>query len=106
MSLSGALISKYRLFLDINEKLRNPFDIFTNLFSMKDSNILSAGTTMRLSRIILIYYCKVYTVRERDNWVDPGVDGSIILRRIFRKWDVGLRTGLSWLRIEAGGGHL
>jgi hypothetical protein len=33
-------------------------------------------------------------------------DGRIILRRIFRKWDVGVWTGLSWLRIETGGGHL
>jgi hypothetical protein len=23
-----------------------------------------------------------------------------------RKWDVGVWTGLSWLRIETGGGHL
>jgi hypothetical protein len=37
---------------------------------------------------------------------DPGVDGRIILRRIFWKWDVGVWTGLSWLRIETGGGHL
>jgi hypothetical protein len=26
---------------------------------------------------------------ERDHWGDPGVDGRIILRWIFRKWDVG-----------------
>jgi hypothetical protein len=26
---------------------------------------------------------------ERVHWEDPGVDGIIILRRIFRKWDVG-----------------
>jgi hypothetical protein len=25
---------------------------------------------------------------------------------IFRKWDVGVWTGLGWLRIETGGGHL
>jgi hypothetical protein len=37
---------------------------------------------------------------------DPGVDGRIILRWIFRKWNVGLRTGLSWLRIDTGSGHL
>jgi hypothetical protein len=37
---------------------------------------------------------------------DPGVDGRIILRWIFRKWDVGVWTGLSWLRTETGGGHL
>jgi hypothetical protein len=45
-------------------------------------------------------------LRERDQWGDPGVDGRIILRRILRKWDVGVWTGLSWLRIETGGGHL
>jgi hypothetical protein len=43
---------------------------------------------------------------ERDHWRDPGVDGSIILRWIFRKWDVTVWTGLSWLRIRTGSGHL
>jgi len=36
----------------------------------------------------------------------PGVDRSIILRWIFRKWDVVMWTGSSWLRIGTGGGHL
>jgi hypothetical protein len=26
---------------------------------------------------------------EKYHWGDPGVDGRIILRWIFRKWDVG-----------------
>jgi hypothetical protein len=43
---------------------------------------------------------------ESGHWGDPGVDGNIILRWIFRKWDVRVWTGLSWLRIETGGGHL
>ena len=43
---------------------------------------------------------------ERDHFEDPGVDGRIILRRVFRKWDVGVWTGSSWLRIGIGGGHL
>jgi hypothetical protein len=43
---------------------------------------------------------------ERDHWEDPGVDGKIIFRWIFRTWDVGVWTGLSWLRIETGDGHL
>jgi hypothetical protein len=29
-------------------------------------------------------------LRERNHLVNPGVDGIIILRRIFRKWDVGM----------------
>jgi hypothetical protein len=29
-------------------------------------------------------------LRGRDHWRDPGVDGRIILRRIFRKCDVGV----------------
>jgi hypothetical protein len=45
-------------------------------------------------------------VRERDHLEDPGVDGRIILRWIFRKWDVGLWTRSRWFRIGTGGGHL
>ena len=35
---------------------------------------------------------------------DPGVDGRIKLRCIFRKWDGRAWTGLIWLRIGRGGG--
>jgi len=34
--------------------------------------------------------------RGRDQWVDPNVDGRIILRWNFGKWE-GLETGRSWL---------
>jgi hypothetical protein len=44
-------------------------------------------------------------LKERDYLVDPGVDGRIISKRNFRKWDVEVWTGLSWLRIETGVGH-
>jgi hypothetical protein len=37
-------------------------------------------------------------LRERDHLGDPGVDGSIILRWILRKRNVGVWTGSSWLR--------
>jgi hypothetical protein len=44
--------------------------------------------------------------REKDHLEDPSVDGRIILRWIFRKWNVKAWTGLIWLRIGTDGGHL
>jgi hypothetical protein len=32
-------------------------------------------------------------LKERDHLGKPGVDGRIILRWIFRKWDVGVWSG-------------
>jgi hypothetical protein len=43
---------------------------------------------------------------ERDQLKEPGVDESIIFRRIFRKWNMGPLTGSMWLRIGTGGGLL
>ena len=45
-------------------------------------------------------------LRRRDHLRDQTVDGRIILRWIFRKWEGVVRTGWSWLRIGTGGGHL
>ena len=45
-------------------------------------------------------------LRERDHLEDPGVDGRIIFRWVFRKWDVGIWTESSWLRRDTVGGHL
>jgi hypothetical protein len=45
-------------------------------------------------------------LRERDHRGDPGVDGRIILGWIYGKWDVGVWTGLGWLRTETVDGQL
>ena len=45
-------------------------------------------------------------LKERDDLGDQGLDGGIILRWIFRKWEVRAWNGSSWLRIGTGSGHL
>jgi hypothetical protein len=35
-------------------------------------------------------------LRERGHLADPGINGKIILRWIFRKWDVG---GMDWTEL-------
>jgi len=45
-------------------------------------------------------------MRGRDSLGDPGVAGRLMLGLIIRKCFVGVCTGLGWLRIGTGGGHL
>jgi hypothetical protein len=42
---------------------------------------------------------------ERHHFEVPDIHVRIILRWIYRKWDVGAWIGSSWLRIGTGGGH-
>jgi hypothetical protein len=43
-------------------------------------------------------------LRVGDHLGDPDVDGRIILKRIFKRWDGVSWAGLSWLRMGTGGG--
>jgi hypothetical protein len=54
-----------------------------------------------LERTVYIGFCWG-NPSERDHLEDPGVDWKIILRWIFKKWDVEEWTGSSWLRIGTG----
>jgi hypothetical protein len=45
-------------------------------------------------------------LRDREHLEDPSIDGKIILRWIFRKWNVGAWSGSKWLRIKRVCGRL
>ena len=42
-------------------------------------------------------------VKGRDHLEDSSVEGRIILKLIFKKWDEEASTGSSWLRIRVSG---
>jgi hypothetical protein len=45
-------------------------------------------------------------LKEKEHLEDPGLDGRIILRCVFRKWVMGTWVGSIWLRVGRGDGHL
>jgi len=51
--------------------------------------------------------CRVLVgnLNEREHLDGPGVDERIILKWVLRKWE-GAWTGLIWLSLGTGGGHL
>jgi len=53
-----------------------------------------------------VYRVLVGKTEGKSHLGDPSVDGKIILRWIFRKWDEVVWVGFIWLRIGTGGGHL
>jgi hypothetical protein len=53
-------------------------------------------------------HTKAWWEKQRVNYhlENQSVDGRIIIRWIFRNWDVGTWTGSIWLRIGTDGGHI
>jgi hypothetical protein len=59
----------------------------------------ACGRERRVQFFVRKYERKRLMGRLRRRWKNN-------IKWIFRKWEVGIWTGLSWLRIDTGGGHL
>jgi len=56
--------------------------------------------TVHVARLVRGEACAGFwcgNLGERDHWGEPDVDGRIILRWIFWKWDVG--GGMDWIEL-------
>ena len=65
-----------------------------------------AGHEARMGESRCVYRVLVGKPEGKRLFEEPGVDGRILIRWIFRKWEVGAWTGWIWLKIGTGGGHL
>jgi len=89
-----------------NEELNDLYSSPNIVRVIKSRKMRWAGHVARMGRGEACTGFQWGNLKERDYGGDQGVDGRIILRWIFRKWDVGVWTGSSWLRIGTVGGRL
>jgi hypothetical protein len=89
-----------------NEELNGLHSLPNIVRVIKSIRLRWAGHVARMGKGDLCTGFWWGSLRERDHWEDQGVDGRILLGWIFKKWDVGVRSGLGWLRIGIGGGRL
>jgi hypothetical protein len=90
----------------LHNELNNLYSA-SNIFRViKWRRMRLAGHVSRLGESIGLYRIWWGNRKERGHLEDSDIDGKIILRCIFREWDVVVWIGSSWLRIGTGGGHL
>jgi len=89
-----------------NEELNDLYSSPIPVCVIKSRRIRWAGHAACMGEKRGVYRVLVGKPEGKRLYRGPGVHGKIILRWIFRKWDVGVWTGSSWLRIDTGGGHL
>jgi len=91
----------------LNEELNDPYSSPSSVQVIKFGRIRWVGHVAGMGESRCVYSALVGKPEGKKNHLeDPSVVGRTILRRIFRKWDVGEWTAWSWLRIGTGSGHL
>ena len=88
-----------------NEKLSDLYSLPNIVRVVKSRRMRWAGHVARMGKGRGMHRVLVGKPEGKRPLGDPDVDGRIILRWIFRKWE-GVETGWSWLRIGTGGGNL
>ena len=83
-----------------NEELSDLYSLPNIVRVVKSRRMRWAGHVARMGEGAVCTGCWWGNLRERHHWGDPDVDGSIILRCIFRKSEGVVGTGWSWLRIR------
>jgi hypothetical protein len=89
-----------------NDELHDLYSSPNTVRVIKSRTIRLAGHVARMGRREACIGFWWENLRESDHCVDPGIEGRIISGWIFRKWDLGVWTGLGWLSIERVGGKL
>jgi hypothetical protein len=89
-----------------NEELNDLNSSPNNFQVINSRNMRRTGHVARMGVRSGVYRVLVGKPGGKSHLGDPVVDGRITLRWIFRKWDVGMWNGSSWLRIGKGGGDL
>jgi hypothetical protein len=81
-----------------------PYSIFCGWYNREEGDGLGMWRVWGRGEVCTGFWCG--SLREGYRWGDPDVDGTIILRGIFRKWEGAVGTGWSGLRIGTVGKHL
>ena len=76
-----------------NEELNSLYCSPNIIWVIKLRSMRWAGHVASMGERRGTYRVSVGNLRERDHLEHPGIDSRIILRWIFRKWEVGVWTG-------------
>jgi hypothetical protein len=88
------------------EELNDPYCSLNIVRVIKSRRMRLVRHVARVGRERGVYRVLVGNTEGKRPLGRPRRRWEIILRRIFRRWDVSLWIGLNWFRIETGGGHL
>jgi hypothetical protein len=73
-----------------NKELHDLFSLPNIVRVIKSRRMRWAGHVARMGRAVAFTWFWWGSLRERDHWGYSGLNGWIILRWVFRKWDVGV----------------